>query len=101
MMKVDGKGGTEMSNKELRNDKATLTQLGVCACACHIEGAAIMHVQPCCNNTYKKYIHVDGTFDAEIVNEIVRKNFHESINLSNTLSIENENIIHPMGHAND
>lgn len=101
LVRMIGKVGIEMPSSMLQSGIEKLKQLGVCTCICHIDGNSIMHVRPCCKYTYRKYIHIDGTFDTQIVNEILVKNFQESIGLSNKLSLENEEIIHPMGHAND
>ena len=45
----------------------------ICTCECHIKGVTMMHIQPCCEHTYKQYINKDRTIDYEIYNKLIKQ----------------------------
>lgn len=44
-----------------------------CTCMCHQDGFQTMHIMPCCEFTYEKYINQDGSIDNERYNKLINE----------------------------
>jgi len=44
-----------------------------CTCACHREGMSVMHIIPCCDLTYQKYLDKDGDLIKEKLEKLLDK----------------------------
>ena len=44
----------------------------LCSCICHVEGLNTMHMMPCCNLTYLKYLDKDKNLIDEKLAEIFK-----------------------------
>ena len=44
----------------------------ICKCNCHVKGDDVLHMMPCCDYTYEKYINRDGSIDYEEYEKIVK-----------------------------
>lgn len=49
-----------------------MREVEICKCPCHVKGSAIMHMFPCCDFTYKKYLNEDGSFDQVAYDEAMK-----------------------------